>query len=837
MKIIWVLLAVSLMQGSAASSAAMTSWMSVFGGPKKDSIFNLVERADGSFVGVGKVDTKGFSQPWILFVSASGVVVDSREWKEKGVFTSIVNTLDGGFLVAGHRRKDDADVWVLKFAADLKLDWEKTYGGSHDDLGMALVALKDGSFLVGADSYSAGHGHRGCAGGHRDYLITRIDAKGAVQWSKSFGGTNHEYLSQIAQTTDGNFVAYGRTESFDGDVKNFMGEYDGWAVKFSGQGDLIWETTIGGAMWDWGSNVVATADGGVMVSGYVFSWDGDGKGNKGDYDYSLVKLNAKGQREWARMFGGSVDDFAQGAVVLDDGSFLVTGGSVSSDGDVPENRGNFDLWAIRVSAKGKLLWSRTYGGSAYDIASPGGSDYYVAGPGGGLIKTMDGGVAIAAATKSTDGDVGRAGGKTDAWIVKWSPKEWSGKKLEKRGQLNPVRRTDKKVSPRNPGSAPGLAWLKRIGGRGNQSPLDSPQALIQDGSGGYTLISTSDDRAWIVNTDGEGRTRWQKKYSGPLGRSPTVGAAIAKRLDGRGYVFSATQNNDILAVGIDNRGRVQWERRLGGSAPDQATSLVASRDGGFIVGGNSYSNDGDVTDHICGYDYWVAKIDGQGELLWSRSVGGSSNDFLIQLVEAPNGDVALIGRTESIDGMAKGNHGMYDYLAARLDANGKVKWTKTYGGIDWEWGNSVVATKDGGFLLGGYSYTFDDFELGQIKCNHGEFDFWVAKTNADGDLEWQQCFGGSNYELGYGMLQLKDGNFAMVGGSPSHDGQVTGNHGGWDVWVVKFDTKGKLLWEKSVGGPEYDIGYALVEDPDGALVVLGETDSKTRQDLLLFKLK
>lgn len=880
-----------------SAAPRVSSWTTAVGGSKKDAVFNLAERPQGGFWGVGKTESvdgdlrgtkSGRGQDaWLFTLSADGRLESGRAWggSAMDVFAAVAATGDGGAVVVGStasmdgdassrpRRSKDLDIWVLKFDRDGKLEWQKFFGGSADDFGMAVLPTADGGYLVGADSMSAdgdtgfrngGRGHHGCHGGHRDFLILKLDGKGELQWTRSFGGSNHEYLSNLVATSDGNFAAAGRTESFDGDIKTPLGEYDAWAIKFSPNGDLLWETTLGGEMWDWGSNVVATPDGGVAVSGYTFSWDRDGAGNHGDYDYFLVRLDAKGRRLWSRVYGGSLDDFAQGLVALSDGTFVITGGSVSKDGDVPENRGSFDLWAIRVSSRGDLLWSRTYGGSAYDIAAPGGSDYYMASPGGAMIPTRDGGVAIAGASKSRDGDVIGAHGGYDAWVVKWSPAEWAaGSVVAKRGQVTPLRPNPPSRLPA-PQRAPDIEWSRTYGGSGKDAPLDSPQALAKNGRGGYIMIGTSESSdhglrnrggsdVLVVNVDERGETIWKKTYGGS---GNDVGAAIATVKDG-GFIFAATTDSkdgdvgvnkgmtDIWVVRLDEQGRILWKKILGGSSAEHATTLVATRDGGFLVGGSSYSRDGDVRDHVCGYDDWVVKLAADGRIEWSRSLGGASNDYLIQLVESPNGDIGLIGRTESTDRDAVGNHGMYDYLLTVLDSRGNKRWSRTYGGIDWEWGNSLVATADGGFLLNGYSYTFDDFEQGQVKCNHGEFDYWVVKVDARGALQWQQCFGGSNYELGYGVIQTRDGGYAVIGGSPSNDGQVSGNHGGWDAWLVKMDARGRLLWQKAMGGGGYDVGYALVEADDGGLVVLAETFSNDgdvgptagAEDMWLVKLK
>jgi hypothetical protein len=868
-------------------------WSLDVGGSKKDSLFHLLERPDGSFLALGKsessdggigVNPERGQDAWMLELDARGKVSKSILWGgyNQDLFTHGANTKDGGFVVVGSTssndgeapfrsdQRSDSDILLRKFNSKGTIEWEKTYGGSFDDLGLYVLALNDGGFLLGADSYSTdGLGshpnpqwaHHGCPGGHRDFLVVRLDSRGSVLWHRSFGGTNHEYLSQMVETSDGAFAAVGRTESSDGNVTGFRGEYDGWVVKFSPSGELLWERVVGGEMWDWGSNIAASPNGGVLFSGYSFSWDGDGEGNRGDYDYQLVRFDGQGRRLWSRMYGGPKDDFAQGMVALPDGTYLVTGGSVAAGNDVSEIRGSFDLWVIRVNDKGQLLWSQTFGGSAYDISSPGGSDYYMAGPGTALSLTADGGVAMAGASRSSDGDLGGNQGGYDAWLMRFYPQIWKDGSSGKRGQINPLQPKDPSREP-SLRSAPAVKWARSFGGSKKDAPLDSPQALINDGAGGFTFVGTSESSdhglrhrgagdVWIVNTDGQGKMNWQRTYGGS---KRETGAALTK-VEG-GYVFVATSESkdgmvgankggaDLWVVKIDEKGKILWKRVLGGSAEEVASTIVSTRDGGVLVGGSSFSKDQDVTDHICGFDYWVVKFSANGERQWSKSIGGSSNDYLIQAIEDKEGGFALIGRSESKDKAAEGNHGMYDYLFVRLDAQGKEVFQRTYGALDWEWGNSVALTSDGGFILNGYTYTFDDFENGQVKCNHGEMDFWVAKLSKVGELEWQQCLGGSNYDLGYGIIQAKDGGYLAVGGTASSDGQISSKKGGWDGWVAKLSVRGELLWEKSFGGSGYDVAYALVEDPQGGVVALAESfsadgdmvENKGEEDALLVKI-
>ncbi|MCC7541669.1 MAG: hypothetical protein IT379_35955, partial [Deltaproteobacteria bacterium] len=538
----------------------------------------------------------------------------------------------------------------------------------------------------------------------------------------------------------------------------------------------------------------------------------------------------------------------------------------SRDGDLVEARGEMDLWVSRVSREGQLLGTRSWGGSGYDIV----------GLGAASVELPDGDVLMVGETRSRDGDAIGNHGDYDAFVVRTrretpdpGPRVGQSGLVLPGGRRGAVARVARpphtaegaaggEPSPppeteRNePDDAPSvLAFSRTFGGSAADRPLDSPQALIRTRAGGFAFVATTEssdgdlrsavhgratvrrgEDVWVGVTDSEGRLL----RSTTLGGSGSdVGAALAEAPDGDLVVVATTRSNDgdvsgnhgmtdVWAARLRSSGELVWSRTLGGSSAEHAASIAATRDGGFVIGASTCSDDGDVRGRRCAYDQWVVRIDGDGDVLWSRTYGGSSNEWLIQIVETRDGGFAAIGRTESDDGDVSDNHGTYDYWVIRLGRTGALRWARTYGSWDWEWGNSIAELPDGGFVLGGYTYTSEHFD-GDVTTSHGEFDYWVLRIDRAGEIEWQRSFGGGNYELGYGIVPLRSGGFAMIGGSPSADGQVAGNHGDWDAWLVRMADDGSLLAAHALGGSGYDAGYAIVEDALGRLVVLGETYS------------
>lgn len=158
----------------------------------------------------------------------------------------------------------------------------------------------------------------------------------------------------------------------------------------------------------------------------------------------------------------------------------------------------------------------------------------------------------------------------------------------------------------------------------------------------------------------------------------------------------------------------------------------------------------------------------------------------------------------------------------KLNATGNVEWQKTLGGSDYfDLAHSIQQTSDGGYIVAGESSSND----GDVTGNHGLRDFWIIKLNTTGDIEWQKCFGGSNDDEARSIQQTTDGGYIVAGNSLSDDGDVTENHGGRDFWVVKLDSTGNIEWQKSYGGSNDDGAHFIRQTEDGGYIIAGNSES------------
>jgi hypothetical protein len=265
--------------------------------------------------------------------------------------------------------------------------------------------------------------------------------------------------------------------------------------------------------------------------------------------------------------------------------------------------------------------------------------------------------------------------------------------------------------------------------------------------------------------------------------------------------------------------KIEWQKSFGGRGGDEAHSIQQTTDGGFIVAGWSRSTDGDVSGNHGDYDYWVLKLASSGTIQWQKSLGGSgtAGPWRVLIQQTTDGGYIVVGYTTSTDGDVSGNHGGGDCWVVKLSASGEIQWQKALGGSGQDVGASIQQTTDGGYIVAGASSSND----GDVSGNHGSGDCWVVKLSTSGTIQWQKSLGGSGQDIGHSIQQTTDGGYIVAGYSTSTDGDVSGNHGGGDGWVVKLTPSGEIRWQKSLGGSGLLGGHSIQQTTDGGYIVVG----------------
>ncbi|MFW9777777.1 MAG: hypothetical protein ACFFE8_02905 [Candidatus Heimdallarchaeota archaeon] len=355
-------------------------------------------------------------------------------------------------------------------------------------------------------------------------------------------------------------------------------------------------------------------------------------------------------------------------------------------------------------------------------------------------------------------------------------------------------------------NSPKALWNQSYGVTGGG---DAPD-LIQTNDGGFALAGSTGvgnaygSEMWLVKTDDEGVVQWTHTYGG---LAADWASALIQTTDG-GYVLAGNTRSygggagDMWLVKTNAIGVALWSQTYGGFETDEASALVQTADGGFAIAGFTSSF------YLGGFDMMLVKTNSNGTEEWIQTFGGKQNQFInsddyaTALIQTTDGGFALAGYNVSFD---QGS----DMWLVKTDRNGNAIWNQSYGGRGGDEAYAVIQTLDGGFALVGVTGSF----------GAGGGDMWFVKTNADGVMQWSQTYGGTGSEWARTLIQTSDGGFAIAG--------LTGSfgNGGGDMWLVKTNVDGKILWSETYGGPESDWASAMLQTADGSFVLAGLTGS------------
>ena len=334
---------------------------------------------------------------------------------------AIINTTDGGYAILGHAQSMDGDVttksnesydyWLLKYDATNQLEWQKTYGGSADDRGADLIQTSDGGYVIVGKSKSNDFEVSENAG-FDDFWVVKLDSNGSVYWENSFGFAGSDVPYSIIQTNDDGYLLTGvldvSASNGQGDRNSILSRHAGgdyWVIKLNSNGVKQWSNYYGGSFTDTAYDAIQTEDDGYIIVGSSDSNDVDITNNKGTYDFWIIKISATGNLVWEKSFGGSEIDEAHAINKSADGNYLIAGDTRSSDLDISQNNGAADLWVIKITPEGTLLWEKTLGGSSFDV-------------GRSVSKTQDNSFIISGSSRSTNASFSSNKGQNDAWVIK-----------------------------------------------------------------------------------------------------------------------------------------------------------------------------------------------------------------------------------------------------------------------------------------------------------------------------------------------------------------------------------------------------------------------------------
>jgi hypothetical protein len=707
--------------------------------------------------------------------------------------TSFIQTNDGGYaatVVFDNSRKGE----LIKFDSNGVIEWTVAFKSQYYMPDAILQQTADGGFLIKTGN-----------------TFMKLDQTGSLQWNKTYFTTQNYAptgISNFTQTIDGGVIFYGQKA-----ISSVS--YDSWLEKLNNVGDIQWSKTyhfqgnssftsmvelnnqyiLAGYQPGYNEfiakidtsgntqsitnlldtenvslvNIVKTNDNCILLSGFKNDLNSDNGLNShysDGYDAWVMKLDSSQKQLWNRTYGGANEDVAVMSFVASDGGVVFNGGTCSY------GFGNPDGWLFKIDSNGNIIMSKTYGwynATAWSLTA--------------CIQTTDGGYLLPLTTNYTSPIPSFGLIKTDSNGVT---------------SLVPTILVAPEPRLHLPGSQ---EWDKTYGGSG----IETATSMIQTGDGGYSLAGITNSfgaggqDAWLVKTDLTGKQQWNKTYGGT---NDDYVSSIVQTNDGgyalAGYTYSyGAGNQDCWLIKTDSAGNQQWSKTYGGTMYDSAQSVIQSNDGGFIICGTTNSTGAGAQ------DLFLVRTDSSGNQLWTKTFGGTRNDYGTSLVQAADGGYAVVGFTLSFGA------GGPDAWLIKIDSIGKQIWSKTYGGTGDDSIYAVAQTNDGGYALAGYTQSY----------GAGSYDFWLTKTDSLGNSLWTKTYGGTADDYALSLVNLPNGGYA-IGGYTESSGSGNG-----DFWLVRTNSDGNQLWNKTYGGTDYDFCFSLVNTIDGGYALAGYTYS------------
>ncbi len=631
--------------------------------------FAIIQTKDSGYAIVGGAYVSGRSKDvYVVKLDAKGI----EEWEKTigGESTdegyAIIQTSDGGYAITGITHSfgnGQGAVYVIKLDSVGNVQWSKTIGGKYGNKGWAIIQSKDGGYAITGYTYPSGDQLI------RDVYVIKLDAKGNLQWSTSFGGVYIDEGRAIIQTSDGGFAIVGTTTSsdyFDADI---------YIAKLDALGNLQWMQIAGTDNWDEGRAIVETSDGGYRVAGvneevfensrkwknvyllklsaegniewtklvslerrdigYDFTQDTEGRYvivgatkyfEQGESDVYLLNVDTEGKVYWSRAIGATGNEEGYAIIPANEGYAIV--GYTESFG-----QGNRDVYLIKVSSKGYLQWARAIGGKASD-------------EGYAIVQALDGGYVIAGYTESF------GQGKKDVYIIK----------VDHRGIIQ---------------------WSRTIGG----PEEDAAKALISTFDGGYLAVGYTQSfgrgkaDVYVVKLDAAGNLQWTRTIGG---KDWDEGCAVVQTPDS-GYIITGITQSfgyggaDVYIIKLDAEGNLQWNKVIGGVYDDGGYAITQTQDGNYAIVGYTQSFGKGWE------DAYIIKLDAEGNLQWTKVIGGESSDYGYAIDHVSDDVYVIVGYTESL-----GWKGQNVYLVQLF---GDDPWFCCKGGCGVDTGGVLIAVK------------------------------------------------------------------------------------------------------------------------------------------------
>ncbi|MHA1990620.1 MAG: hypothetical protein ACW981_11515 [Candidatus Hodarchaeales archaeon] len=371
-------------------------------------------------------------------------------------------------------------------------------------------------------------------------------------------------------------------------------------------------------------------------------------------------------------------------------------------------------------------------------------------------------------------------------------------------------------------------WNRTYGGRG----FDGATSLLETSDGGFLLTGfttsygSGGKDVWLIKTDNIGFQQWNQTFGSTM---DDASSKIIETSDG-GYVLSGyTKREESLSgtgemwlIKLNSTGDKQWDNIFGGRKGEEASSVIETSDGGFLLVGSSSSVGPQVIDNVLAVtDIFIVKTDVNGSEQWENNFGTINFEYANAVIETSDGGYLIAGSGVSFSG--------FDIWLIKTDNLGQLLWAQTFGGSAGEQASSLIETSDGGYIISGMTGSYGSSSL--------DNDMWLIKTDFDGNKKWDQTFGGPGDDGTTSVVETADQGFLLLGWTTKIESGISNQ----DVLLIKTDINGTQLWNQTYGGEKRDFASTIIKLSDGNFLIGGETNSfgsdLNNGDIWLLKIK
>ena len=785
---------------------------------------------------IGTKETINGTEYYTVTTNAQGEITEDLP---EGLYKAVEVKADDKYDISGN-----VYYFGIGESKELEKEMVPTYaekiGTSYNEEVTSVIETSDGGYLI-AGNFNNGNLNFGDYeienNGVMDGFIVKYDANNEVEWANSIGDNGNDYINSVTETANNEYVAVGYFFSASiqaGDYKlDSQGSADGMIIKYNANGELIWATSIGQNDWDEFNSVAATIDGGFVVGG-SFNNDDISVGettynNKGRYDGLIIKYDSNNNIDWSTSVGGNNWDEINSVASTSDGGFVI-GGSFSSDSvtigntSISATKGTYDGMTIKYDSNYNVEWAQTIGGTEREEIST-------------ITETTDGGIVVGGRFQSSNITVGNYTLKnksntmySDGFIVKYN----------KDG---------------------GVVWANSIGGSNNDyvSSISSTpdNGILVGGDFLSSYISIGNERinnssnssnsdCFIIKLNDNGEVYWKSSIKGTYneniysvlatsaGDFIVGGEAVSDSIEADGMVLDNFSNGDGFLFKYSEKeimkANISYATSIGGNDNDNITSVVASKDGGYIVSAIFDKGSIHIGDYILDNQEdiknYIIKFNANNKVEWAKSI--ESNSVVVESIEETvDGDFLVGGSFKNsitLENYSIKSKGDNDGFIIKYSSSGEEKWATSIGGKSQDYIESLSKTSDGGYLVGGFANS-SNIEVGNYVLNDLGF---IIKYDVNNEVEWVT----SNRLTINSVLESNDGGYLAVGnftGNITLGQYVFESRGRYDSCIVKYDKNNEIEWANSFGGNDYDYIQLIVELKDGGYVVSGIFESDNIQ--------